>query len=105
MRRSGSGARWGALIEEHEGSGETVAEFCVRRGLARPTFYEWRRRLKARPAPAAFVPVHVALGARVPRGPSGVEVVLGGGRRLRLERGFDPAVLSAAVAALEGAAC
>jgi hypothetical protein len=106
-------ARWRALIHEFTSSNETVAAFCERRGLARPTFYQWRRRLDATarpPAPVAsapraapFLPVRVASVPAAP--PGGVEVVLRGGRRLRLERGFDPAVLAAALAALEGAAC
>lgn len=99
-------ARWMALIAEQQGSGDSVAEFCARRGLAKPTFYEWRRRLQ--PAPrrrsgSAFVAVHVR--RPVTATGSGVEVVLREGRRLRLERGFDREVLLAAVEALEARAC
>ena len=55
--------------------------------------------MKARPdSPTRASAPATALGA-------GVEVVLAGGRRLRLERGFDPGTLSAAVQALEGRAC
>lgn len=106
MPKTNAGARWRALIEEFTGSGESVATFCTRRGLAIPTFYQWRRRLASSEGPAPFLPVRV-VGSRPPSAPvsSGVEVVLRGGRRLRLERDFDAAVLTAAVAALEGAAC
>lgn len=113
MSSRGAEARWRALIEEYEASGETVGSFCARRGLARPTFYQWRRRLlpgadwQARAASRlGFVPVRV-VGSRAAAtaDAGGVEVVLAGGRRLRLERGFDPAVLSSAMAVLEGAAC
>jgi transposase len=108
MPKTGAEARWRAHIDKFEKSRETVAAFCTRHGLARPTFYQWRRRLAAaRPADAAsaapFLPV-VITDAR-PSGASGVEVVLRGERRLRLERGFDAQVLAAAVAALERAAC
>lgn len=104
MPKKDVAARWRGLIHEFRSSGESVAAFCAGRGLAKPTFYEWRRRLAARDAPAAFLPVQVA-PAPGAASSGGVEVVLRGGRRLRLERGFDPAVLVAALSALEGAAC
>jgi len=101
-------ARWRALVGEHARSGESVAEFCERRSLKTPTFYQWRRRLAgvATPVPAGFLPIEIAARrsrrSSVSSASAGVEVVLEGGRRLRLERGFDPAVLAAAVTALEG---
>ena len=102
--------RWRALIAEFTRSDETVAAFCRRRGLTLPTFYQWRRRLATLDAPAptpaaAFLPIRVTAAASATPPSSGVELVLKGGRRLRLERGFDPVVLGAAVAALEGAVC
>lgn len=105
--------RWAALIRECSESGEKIAQFCERRGVSRWGFYEWKRRLRGE-APARgeaeFVPVEVvrdtARAARSARGcAAGVEVVLRSGRRIRLERGFDPAALTAAVVALEGVAC
>ena len=104
-------ARWSALIQEHRSSGETVAAFCARHGVSTPTFYQWRHRLAegAQPEPLApFLPVCVTRAperAATVADRAGVEIVLRGGRRLRLERGFDPAVLTAAIAALEGATC
>jgi len=106
--RASAEARWRGHVEEQARSGLTVAAYCAARGLSAPTFYEWRRRLtgkeRARPA---FVPVEVT-SARRPDGTggsSGVEVLLTGGARLRLERGFDAAVLRSAVAILEGRPC
>jgi len=113
MPRPTSAPRWRALIAEFTRSDETVAGFCRLRGLKAPTFYMWRRRLSADGAPprpsAPFLPVHIGPKPTSARSPapdsSGVELVLAGGRRLRLERGFDLAVLAAALAALEGAPC
>jgi hypothetical protein len=124
MRNERSAARgcepealWRERVADWSRSGETVADYCSGRGLNRWTFYDWRRKLKLRAgAPSGFVQVQVVKGgAEVPspratltaeaKGSAGVEVVLAGGRRLRLERGFDPATLSAAVATLEGPAC
>ena len=109
MPETGAEARWSALIREFRAGGETITEFCRRRGISKPSFYHWRRRLRQAAAPARsvpFLPVHVA-DTRPPEPPrgSGVEILLRGGRRLRLERGFDPEVLTAALAALEAAPC
>jgi transposase-like protein len=100
--------RWRALVAEFTRGKETVAAFCRRRGLKTPTFYEWRRRLSALDAAdraPAFLPVQVTPPPATAPLASGVELVLASGRRLRVERGFDPAVLAAVVAALDGAAC
>jgi len=108
MPRSLDVPRWRALVTEFTRGEETVAAFCRRRGLKTPTFYEWRRRLSSIDAAArgpAFLPVEVTPPATATTPSSGVELVLAGGRRLRIERGFDPAVLVAVVAALDGAAC
>ncbi|MGH7859589.1 MAG: IS66 family insertion sequence element accessory protein TnpA [Candidatus Binatia bacterium] len=108
-------AGWRERIADWSRSGETITEYCERRGLSRWTFYGWKRKLKTRAGVTSpFVPVHVVKRSgerKAVRSPvtlatgAGVELVLGCGRRLRLERGFDPATLTAAVAALEGRAC
>lgn len=102
-------ARRRAHVEEQARSGLTVAAYCAGRGLSRWTLYEWRRRLRAERT-RSFVPVTVVARPGATATPAvgssaGVEVVLAGGRRLRLERGFDPATLSAAVETLEVRAC
>ena len=96
-----------AHVEEQARSGLTVAAYCAGRGLSSPTFYEWRRRLADEKGRPAFVQVQVTPPRRPEGagGPSGVEVVLTGGARLRLERGFDAAALRSAVAAIEGRPC
>lgn len=98
--------RWRSVVAEQEKSGESVTGYCARRGLSRWTLYEWRRRLRAERA-RSFVPITVVARASAPATApgAGVEVVLASGRRLRLERGFDPGTLSAAVQALEARAC
>jgi transposase len=108
-------ASWRERIADWSRSGETITEYCERRGLSRWSFYDWKRKLKTRAGVSSpFVPVDVvnrsAERRAVPSSTTsatggGVEVVLGCGRRLRLERGFDAATLTAAVAALEGRAC
>lgn len=38
-------ARWAKIIEAQRQSDRTVVEFCRRRGIAKATFWYWRKRL------------------------------------------------------------
>lgn len=103
-------ARWRAVVSAWSKSGQEVGTYCEEHGVNRSDFYRWRKRLQRLKRPE-FIPVHVVAretprGARPLTAGAGVEVVLRGGVRLRLKRGFDPTVLSAAVRVLaEGGAC
>ena len=93
---------WRRMLRRWRSSGGTVREFCARHGLSEPSFYFWRRNLAARDRQATarrqsdghrgggtdlFVPV------RVLPTPPVLEVVLGGGRVVRVPAGFDAATL------------
>jgi len=43
---------WRQRLERFAGWSGTVAEFCRREGVAQPTFYQWRKRLKLADASA-----------------------------------------------------
>jgi hypothetical protein len=118
---------WVALIDEWRSSGLGLAAFCRERGLNFGTMSGWaykrthRRALEeARRAAAvtpardqvesalapAFLPVQLAETAWGEGGSgSGVEVVLGSGRRVVLGTGFDAETLRRALAVLEGRPC
>lgn len=120
-------AEWAALIDQWQGSGLSLPAFCQRRGLNTGTMQGWvykrthrgaieraRRESKAPEAPgedpsvaAAFLPVRVMGAAPEPDGTdcSGVEIVLGVGRRVVLSAGFDSETLRRVVAVLEGRTC
>ena len=95
--------QWRRWVQQWHRSGLSVRAFCARHGLAQPSFYAWRRALQERDtAAAAFVAVRVVPEAeRVPA--RSVEVVLAGGRTLRVAPGFDPATLRHVLAVLEEA--
>ena len=51
------------LVQEQQGSGKTVREFCSARGLSPEVFYVWRQR--ARKAASRSARVETAAGKRV----------------------------------------
>jgi hypothetical protein len=126
-------AEWATLIDQWRQSGLSLPAFCERHGLSRGTMQNWvykpelkravdeaRREAQGQataPRPveephtpatvAAFVPVRVvetaAGGEASDR--SGVEVVIGTGRRIAVRAGFDAETLRRVVAVLEGRTC
>ncbi len=103
---------WRQLIERWQSSGLSVRAFCERHRLALPSVYAWRRTLRQRdrlacpsqaPAPVTFLPLLVQPDDTDP--PPSLELVLAGGRCLRIPPGFDPATLRALLVALEDPSC
>lgn len=122
---------WGRVIEEWSGSGQTQAEFCRRRGLAVGSLRWWRWELRRRGAVLApepesegrslsalpsFLPIRIvgtdrAAGSSAWASDSGsdpgsgcaFEVVLAGGARVRVWRGFQAAELEQVLVAVEAA--
>ena len=92
------------LAAEFEASGLTQREFCERRGVAVNTLGRYLKRFRQRPAEGEGRPrwVTVEMAESEPgAGRSGLSVVLGGGRRIEVGRGFDAATLRQLVTALE----
>jgi hypothetical protein len=87
---------WRGHLKAQARGGLSVAAYCRRQSLREHGFYWWRRELAQRDAvaPAAFVPVHVALerpaAAAVEQG--GIEILLPGDRRVRVIGGGGAAV-------------
>jgi hypothetical protein len=124
-------AEWARLIDQWRASGLSLPAFCSQQGLKRGTMQNWvyktplkqaveQARLQARsagtlrqdplppPVPSpAFLPIHIAeLAATTPvPDRTGVEVVLGPGRRIVIAPGFDPETLRRVVAVLEDLPC
>ena len=98
---------WRDLLKQFADSGQSVRGFCKSRSLSEPSFYGWRRRLAEREAatgsgerlpsaPPAFLPVRIAGQAT-----GQMEIVLDGGRRIRLYGPVDRAALAEVVTVLE----
>ena len=93
--------QWRRWLHQWQRSGLTVRAFCAVHGLSQPSFYAWRREIQQRDAAtASFVPVQL-VDHQEPSSDSRFEVVLSGGRTLRVAPGFDPATLRQLLAVLE----
>ena len=80
--------KWRRLVSEQQHSRQTVKAFCRERGLCRPYFFVWKKRLEEN-TPAKFLEVQVtAPGPSIPDDAS-VEIRLRNGRSLMVRPGFD----------------
>jgi hypothetical protein len=82
-------AKWRRLVAEQARSGQTVTAFCGERGLCRPYFFVWKKRL-CKSTTTKFLEVQVAESPADVAGDSRIEVRLQNGRSLLVGRGFDP---------------
>ena len=103
---------WLAVIRDAARSGMSTRAFCRQRKLKECQFYWWQRRLKEKrssasaPRGPANGPASFALVSGEPgSADAGIELVLAGGRRLRLAKGVDEATLRSVLAALEQPGC
>jgi hypothetical protein len=111
---------WRSVVGQWEWSGLSQAEFCRQQGINGGTFAWWKRQLKkladpagsrmavtsdtprrrgrsSKAAPARFVEVRLT-GAS---SGSTYEVILAGGRSIRVPAQFDPQTLSSLITAVE----
>ena len=91
---------WHGHIEAFRASGLTRAAFCRRHGLKLHQFIYWKKRYdKSRSAPVHLV--EVTLPRAMAPAPASLRVVVGSGRRIEVDRGFDPVTLAQLIHALE----
>ena len=115
---------WRRHLAAWRRSGWTIRAYCQAEGLSEPSFYAWRRVLTGRrprrattessqdntakekaassATVSAFVPVRLV---GTPASAAAVEVVLRGGRVVRVAAGFAAQTLRDVVAVLEGLPC
>jgi hypothetical protein len=106
--------RWRPVVEEWQRSGQEIAAFCRQRHLPISSVKFWKKELplrdqkrQARRAAEAsrsamrLLPVRVVDSPQVAAG--SVELVLQGGRVLRIGGDFNPAILQKLIATLEEA--
>lgn len=100
---------WRKAVQEAARSGLSIREFCRQRKLHESQFYWWQRHLAIKPIPPPKKPSGAASFALVGGEPgaaeAGIELVLAGGRRLRIAKGVDEATLRSVLAALDEPGC
>lgn len=103
-RRRRSLAEAEQLAAEFEASGMRRTEFCRQHGLALSTLARYQRRRQPEQSEGAGSGRWVAVELHPPHSAaSGLAVVLAGGRRIEVGRGFDPQTLARLVSLLEPA--
>ncbi|MFZ5927612.1 MAG: IS66 family insertion sequence element accessory protein TnpA [Acidobacteriota bacterium] len=103
VRRRRSWAEAAQLVAEYESSGLSQRQFCESRGLCLATLSRYRQRLRNTGGEASgdrWVAVEVP-GPGAGGAYSGLSVVLGRGRKIEVERGFDAAALVELMRVLE----
>jgi hypothetical protein len=93
------------LVVEYEAGGMSREEFCRKHGLALSTLARYQRRREQGQVEGAGPSrwLAVELSGAHPAGASGLAVVLTGGRRIEVGRGFDAQTLQQLVSLLEPA--
>jgi hypothetical protein len=99
--REAAREKWQQIIKAQQASGQTVAAYCRDHGLGQASFFAWKRRLQGAAPAAEFVEVKAVAGVD-PVSADGIEVCLGGGRRLLVRPGFDRDLFAELIGVLEG---
>jgi transposase len=101
---------WRRQIERWHSSGMSISRFCRSSGFSESLFYYWRRTIAQRDGQVRerggglFVPVRVTEDEPGSL-PGGIEIVLAGDRRIRVNGRVDRQMLADVVAVVEGQAC
>jgi len=108
QRRSSKERFWRRMVRQWRSSGLSIREFCTEQDISEPSFYAWRRTIAERDVQATrFVPVQVVPDPK-PVGDgsgdgsgNGLELLVGAGRVLRINPGFDGPTFRRLLALLE----
>ena len=92
-------AVWQQRLTDQQDSGLSITAWCWQQNVSEQSFYYWRRRLVAAPAaPTPDAPQWVAV---LPEAGAGLTLRVGA-VAVEVGAGFDPRVLAAVLAVLEG---
>jgi len=101
-------AEAGQVLTAWRASGQSLSSFADQHGLSRARLARWRERLSGEhSAVPVFHPVQVVVEqeSQAPEPAAPLELVVQGGRRIRIASGFDAACLAELVRVVEGWRC
>src|ERR1700678_3199244 len=118
-RKAAKERLWREHLAAWRRSGQTIRASCRQHHLAEPTFYLWRRTLEQRPATstpaqpatgalagnAPFVPLRLVGPTSTQATQPVLELVLRGGRIVRVPNGFAPDALRQLITLAEQLPC
>ncbi len=97
------------VLDLWQSSSLSLSAFAAEHGLSHNRLARWRRRLDAKAPGPRFHPVRVidspSVSVAADSSSSSIEVIVAGGRRVAIDRGFDPNLLAEVVRALEAIGC
>jgi hypothetical protein len=114
---------WRRWLGQWRRSGKTGRDFCAEHQLSEPSFYAWKREIARRDqevldrhetttrvsasqrSGAAALPAFLPVTVDATSATAALEVVVAGGRLLRVLAGFDADVLRQLLAVLEEPSC
>jgi len=105
-RRADREQFWSDLIGRQQRSGQSIREFCDAEGVSQPSFFSWRKRLRAQNGQpqSRFLPVQIEMPRSLTSG-GRIEIQLTDGITVRVEPGFDAQALRDVLAVLERPPC
>ena len=92
---------WRRRLDQWRQSGLTVRVYCAAHALPEHSFYAWRRELRRRDTRPATTPAFVPGRVVPPPAAVPLELVLAGGRTVRIAPGFDADTLRRLLATLD----
>jgi hypothetical protein len=111
LNRSAKAEYWQQRLNEQAASGLTASAFCIQKGLAVQSFYQWKRKLLqpiglrdnpvlVKPAVQSLVPVRIV--ASNPRPASlPIQIVTPSGFSVRVDSSMSPSEIAHLVASIE----
>ncbi|MFN9413887.1 MAG: IS66 family insertion sequence element accessory protein TnpA [Pirellula sp.] len=111
LNRSAKAGVWQLLLNEQAASGLTARAFCIQKGLAVQSFYQWKRKLLqpigprdnpvlVKPSVQSLVPVRIVASAPKPTSLP-IQIVTPSGFSVRVDSSMSPSEIAHLVASIE----
>ena len=102
-KRSSRAEFWQDVLQQFVESNLSVIDFCSRKGLSVPSFYQWKRKLlppDKTPPVSAMVPVRIIPSNPTPA-PQPIQIMTPSGFTIRIDSSMHATQLTQLIAAIE----